>query len=70
MNRFICGCVILTTAASGDPYINTLRQAHIHPIIKIFMSSPPMANFVPAKTSPRNPMSKVATNVAVLTCKE
>ena len=62
-------CEDFTTAASGDPYMNTLRQAHINPIIMIFMSSPPMANVVVAKTNPKNPMSKVATNFAVLTCK-
>ena len=62
-------CEDFTTAASWDPYMNTLRQAHINPIIMIFMSSPPMENVVVAKTNPKNPMSKVATNFAVLTCK-
>jgi hypothetical protein len=60
-------CDDFTTAASGDPYMNTLRQTHINPITMIFMSSPAMANLVVANTNPKNPMSKIATNFAVLT---
>lgn len=58
----------LTTAARGDPYMSTLRQAHIIPITMILRFNSLMANVVAANTTPKHPISIAAASFAVLTC--
>jgi hypothetical protein len=55
-------------AARGDPYMSTLRQAHIIPITMILMFNSLMANVVATNTTPKPPMSNAAASFAVLTC--
>lgn len=49
----------LTMAARGDPYMSTLRQAHIIPITMILKSNSLMANVVATNTTPKPPMSNL-----------
>jgi len=55
-------------AARGDPYMSTLRQAHIIPITIILKSNSRMANVVAANTTPNPPMSNAVASFAVLIC--
>lgn len=68
MYKYACEEKKLTIEARGDPYMSTLRQAHIIPITIILNSNSLMANVVAANTTPKPPMSNAAASFAVLTC--
>lgn len=57
-------------AARGDPYMSTLRQAHIIPITMILNSNSLMASVVTANTTPKPPMFNAAASFVVLSCTE